>query len=234
MKELIILIIIAIIGGAFWFYYFFIPKDNNNNNKDNSTAAEVAQEDVVAAGEGNSLEIVTEKGDINQVETMVAPLDKAKERITKKPFGIYITRENSPVKPERFSGYHAGTDFEIFANELNTDVPVKSICGGNILRKEIISGYGGVLIVGCKIGKESITVLYGHLNLESISKRVGDSFIAGEVIGNLGKDKSNETDGERKHLHLAIHNGLNINYSGYVFSKDNLDGWIDPCEYFCK
>ena len=33
-------------------------------------------------------------------------------RITKKPFGIFITTQNSPVQPERFSGYHTGVDVE--------------------------------------------------------------------------------------------------------------------------
>lgn len=47
------------------------------------------------------------------------PLMGPEERITKKPFGVFVTPQNSPVNPERFRGYHTGTDFEVFENELN-------------------------------------------------------------------------------------------------------------------
>jgi hypothetical protein len=36
----------------------------------------------------------------------VAPLDRASGRVTKKPFGIFVTPQNSPVQPERFRGFH--------------------------------------------------------------------------------------------------------------------------------
>jgi len=233
MKELIALIIIALFGAVGWYFYFLSPKDEGNSENvvlDGEAAGELV--DVPSVGSEKISDIILEDK-VSQGE-IVSPLDRAKDRVTKKPFGIYITRENSPIKPERFSGYHTGADFEIFANEINIDVPVKSVCTGKVVKKENISGYGGVLIAGCKLNNETVTVVYGHLKLESISKNVGDDLTAGEVIGNLGKNKSVETDGERKHLHLGIHKGLNINYSGYVFSKDNLGGWIDPCEYFCK
>ena len=38
------------------------------------------------------------------------PIGQTEERITKKPFGIKISPENSPISPERFSGYHTGID----------------------------------------------------------------------------------------------------------------------------
>jgi murein DD-endopeptidase MepM/ murein hydrolase activator NlpD len=233
MKELIALIIIAIIGAFGWAYYFL----NHGSKEEENTAivdnipGELIEEPITE--ENKPPEIVTPKKDNLPME-IISPLDRAKERVTKKPFGIYITRENSPVQPERFSGYHAGTDFEIFPNELNIDVPVKSICAGKILKKETINGYGGVLINSCTLDNEVVTIVYGHLNLESISKKVGDNLLAGEVIGNLGKNKSSETDGERKHLHLGIHKGSSVSYSGYVFSKNNLESWIDACKYFCK
>src|SRR5579859_5107314 len=70
------------------------------------------------------------------------PISDARSRITKKPFGIYITPQNSPVQPERFHGYHTGTDFETFPAEQNVDVPIYAACAGKLLRKDYESGYG--------------------------------------------------------------------------------------------
>lgn len=163
-----------------------------------------------------------------------SPLDRAAERVTKKPFDIYITPKTSPVQPERFQGYHTGTDFEIFPEELDADVPVSAICSGKIVSKKTASGYGSVLVQACKIDNQTVTVIYGHLKLASISKNVGDDLNAGEEIGILGKAYSSETDGERKHLHLGIHKGNAVNILGYVSSKSQLSEWIDACTLVCK
>lgn len=170
----------------------------------------------------------------NELDSLGEPLDRSRERVTKKPFGIFITPQNSPVSSENFRGYHTGTDFEIFSEELNSDISVRAICEGKIILKKYATGYGGVLVKNCEINSESVTVIYGHLNLNSIVKSVGDNLEAGEVFGKLGADKSNETSGERKHLHLGIHKGSVINILGYVQSKKELDNWIDPCLYVCK
>jgi murein DD-endopeptidase MepM/ murein hydrolase activator NlpD len=156
------------------------------------------------------------------------PIDGAKDRATKKPFGIFITPQNSSVQPERFSGYHTGTDFETFPEEQNMDVPVYAITDGKIIMKKSASGYGGVLVESAEINGQSVTIVYGHLNLASISKKVGDSLGAGEQIGVLGKGYSPETDSERKHLHLGIHKGSSVSILGYVQNKSELSGWIDP------
>lgn len=162
------------------------------------------------------------------------PLDRAGERVTKKPFGIFITPQNSPVQPERFRGYHTGADFEIFPEELNTDVAVRSICDGSIVVKRRASGYGGVLVQKCELDKSPIAVIYGHLNLANIQKNVGESLSKGEAIGFLGKDKSAQTDGERKHLHLGMHKGSQADILGYVATKEELSGWLNPCDYVCR
>ena len=163
-----------------------------------------------------------------------APLDRAAERVTKKPFGIYITPKTSPVQPERFQGYHTGTDFEIFPEELNADVPVRAICSGKIAMKRSASGYGGILVQNCMFNNQPITVIYGHLKLASIGNIAGDNLNAGDEIGFLGKAYSSETDGERKHLHLGIHKGSAVSILGYVQSQSELSGWIDPCSLVCK
>lgn len=156
------------------------------------------------------------------------PLPRATKRITKKPFSILITPQNSPVQPERFSGYHTGTDFEIFPEEQDSDVPVSAIISGKIIMEKWVSGYGGVLVESATIDDKPVTIIYGHLNLKSINKKIGDDISAGEQIGILGKGQSQETDGERKHLHLGIHRGSGINILGYVQNKKDLENWIDP------
>lgn len=163
------------------------------------------------------------------------PLPDAKARVTRKPFGIFITPQNSPVQPERFRGYHTGTDFEIFSQELHTDVAINSICNGKLLLKKYFSGYGGVAIQSCALSDGSpITVIYGHLRLNSILPDTGEKINAGKILGLLGADKSSQTDQERKHLHLGIHKGNAINILGYVQNKSALSDWINPCSLICQ
>ncbi|MFA6524852.1 MAG: M23 family metallopeptidase [Patescibacteria group bacterium] len=169
----------------------------------------------------------------NQVsnEGYQSPLDQPKERIIKKPFGIKITKTNSPVQPERFSGYHTGADFEVFADELNSDVEVKSFCTGSLRMKTTASGYGGVIVQECDLNGQRVTVIYGHLMIASVKFEVGSNIKKGDIIGLLGADKSAETDGERKHLHFGIHKGTEINIKGYVQTEAELNNWIDPQQY---
>ncbi|MFA4880258.1 MAG: peptidoglycan DD-metalloendopeptidase family protein [Candidatus Doudnabacteria bacterium] len=161
------------------------------------------------------------------------PLERAMERVLKKKFGMYITPQNSPVQPERFQGYHTGVDFEIFPEELNAEVQVHAVCSGELKLKKHASGYGGVAVQACELNKDPITVIYGHLKLSNITADVGTNINVGEVIGILGADKSVETDGERKHLHLGFHKGTAIDIRGYVSSEAELANWIDPCLYAC-
>lgn len=161
-------------------------------------------------------------------KAFVAPISDASARTTKKFFGTYVTPQNSPVMPERFTGYHTGLDFETFLDEQNTDVAINAICSGKLLIKKYASGYGGVAVQACNLDGAAVTIIYGHLRLSSISPNVGDQLQAGEKFAVLGTGFSTETDGERKHLHLAIHKGSAINILGYVQQKSLLSGWIDP------
>lgn len=184
------------------------------------------------ADRGNS-EKVSEP--IKSEDGFASPMDKAPERITKKTFGMFITPENSPVKPDNFHGFHTGVDWEIFPEELEKDVPVRAMCSGTLKLKKSVFGYGGVAIEECEVLGEPATVIYGHLDLGSIKTAVGGEIKAGEVIGILGEHKSVETDGARKHLHLAIHRGKSIELKGYIDSQNQLSSWIDPCLFaFCK
>ena len=157
------------------------------------------------------------------------PLRDTLKRKIIKPFGIWITPDSSPVQPEKFKGYHTGLDLEIFQEEISAEVFVRAICDGDIVRKGFVAGYGGVVVQECLINKKPATVLYGHLDMNTIKKE-DNVLVKNEIIGQLGKGNSNETDYERKHLHMGIHRGTIVDLRGYVSSEKELVNWIDPCE----
>ena len=164
----------------------------------------------------------------NSALNLILPLSDASRRITKKPFGIYISPNNSPVTPEKFTGYHTGVDFEIFLGEESRDIDVFAICNGKLLVKEFGHGYGGVMVQACDINSQPVTVVYGHLKLTSVKVAVGGYINAGDVLGILGRGYTIETDYERKHLHLGIHKGISIDIRGYVATESGLNNWINP------
>ncbi len=169
-----------------------------------------------------------ESEETNEVMRVVLePIKNARERVTKKPFGIYITPQNSPVSPERFTGYHTGTDFEVTEAELQEPVEIYAVCSGQILVKNTVSGYGGVIVQSCNIEGANYTVLYGHLSLATSSVLVGQNISAGQKLAELGAEGSAETSDERKHLHLGIHKGIAVDYRGYVENQTNLSEWVD-------
>ncbi len=161
------------------------------------------------------------------------PIDRAPERVTKKPFGVLIDPRTSPVQPERFSGYHTGTDFETFPEERDADVTVRAVCDGTIVAKRRADGYGGIVVERCDIGGEESMVVYGHLAVSSVDPDIGDAVRRGDVIGLLGAAGSADTDLERKHLHLGIRRGADADIRGYVSDRAALSGWVDPCDFFC-
>ena len=163
-----------------------------------------------------------------QIPTPVTePISNALSRITKKTFGLYVSPGHSTVSPERFIGYHTGVDFEVTPEEAKSDVTVSTICSGPLALKEWAKGYGGIAVQRCTISSQSVTVIYGHLRLSSISAKVGSALTSGTKLGVLGTGYSTETDGERENLHLGIHRGTSINILGYVQNKADLSQWID-------
>lgn len=155
------------------------------------------------------------------------PLQKASERVTKKPFGIYVSPTNSPVKPERFTGFHNATDYEILPGEENVAVPVTAVCGGPLRSKLSVGGYGGLATQSCVLDDKSVSVFYGHMKLGSINTKEGEYLAPGDFLGHLGQGFSSETDGERKHLHLGIYQGAGNDIRGYVQSQSDLTNWIN-------
>jgi murein DD-endopeptidase MepM/ murein hydrolase activator NlpD len=159
------------------------------------------------------------------------PITGGMSRVTKKPFGLFVSPGHSPISPEKFIGYHTGTDFETSPDEQTTDVPIFAACDGKLLLKKYASGYGGVAVQSCVLNNQDVTLIYGHLRLSSIIPKVGDPLISGEKIAVLGTGYSSETDGERKHLHFGIHIGSEINILGYVQAQSDLSGWLNAADY---
>jgi murein DD-endopeptidase MepM/ murein hydrolase activator NlpD len=153
------------------------------------------------------------------------PIVDFQNRITKKPFGIYITPENSPVKPEKFTGYHTGVDIEY--GDITTNIPVLAIYPGTVIYSGFVKGYGGLVA----IQHPNFISLYGHLKPASLVKNNSKVEI-NQSIGILGKAYSPETDGERKHLHFAIIKGNKLYFRGYVQNQSELKLWLNPLDLY--
>ncbi len=163
-----------------------------------------------------------------RVPPLGLPVTDAFARVTKKRFASYITPETSPVANDRFTGYHVGVDFETFEHEQDVEIAVSAVCDGPLLLKGFAKGYGGYALQSCEIGGERVAVVYGHLHLERIGADPQDQLTRGQTVGVLGKGYSKETDGVRKHLHLGIRRGTEVDIRGYVQEADDVDAWIDP------
>lgn len=161
------------------------------------------------------------------------PMTRYTERPKLLTFGLHVTPnpDQNPIDPpERFTGYHTALDLEIFDEEKDLEVPIFAICSGKIIYRAIVGGYGGVIVQQCVYKKEPITVLYGHLDLASATKQFGQNLAAGQLIAYLGDHKSFETSDTRKHLHLGIHKGPEVELSGYVQNSQGLEEYINPEE----
>lgn len=164
-----------------------------------------------------------------QATSVVEPVDGFLNRITKKPYGLHVTPTNSPVSPERFSGYHTGADAEF--DGVSTEVEVRAITDGTVKRSSTADGYGGVVVIEHVIEGTTYQVVYGHLDPSNLPA-VGATVTQGERIGRLGEGGTAETDGERKHLHLGVYKGSAPNLRGYAASESELDSWLDPTTLF--
>jgi len=133
---------------------------------------------------------------------LIQPTDGFKNRITKKPYGIFITPQTSPVQPDKFTGFHNAVDIEY--GDVSVDVPVRAIANGTIILSRYASGYGGVIVIKHEINNQSLVALYGHLDPEQMLPE-GTNVTLGQKIGILGDGYTHETDGARKHLHYLFH-----------------------------
>lgn len=161
---------------------------------------------------------------------LIEPVYGFKERITKKPFGIFITPNTSPVQPDRFTGYHTGVDAEF--GDIVEDVPVRAIADGTVVVSTWATGYGGVAVIKHTIDNVSLFAIYGHLDPARFLPPSTTQVKAGDQIGILGDDHSQETDGVRKHLHFSLYTGEKIDFHGYVETKEELALWLNPLDLY--
>jgi murein DD-endopeptidase MepM/ murein hydrolase activator NlpD len=164
-----------------------------------------------------------------QTTYLYQPTADFKTRVTKKPFAIYVTPTNSPVSPERFTGFHTGADAEY--EDTAEEITVHAISDGTVRSSRRANGYGGIVVIEHIINSQALLVIYGHLDPSNLIQ-ANASVEAGQQIGVLGEGYSDETDGERKHLHLAILKSTTLNVSGYVKTSDELEAWLDPLSLF--
>ena len=158
---------------------------------------------------------------------IIEPITKSISRISLKPFGIYVTPTDSPITPEKFTGFHTGTDFETIPGEADALVPIKAACTGKIRHVGPIDGYGGVVVQDCTISNQKVTVLYGHLDITSTNLKINDVLNQNSFVANLAAANSTASGGERKHLHLGIHIGEPIEYRGYIVNELDLSAWLN-------
>ncbi len=178
---------------------------------------------------GEPVPPVTENRMAEEAKGYAYPIENFKENQTKKVFGQFITKENSPIRNDRFHGYHTGVDIEVNPKDIDKGIPVYAITNGIIRSvQDEISGYGGVIVIEHLINNQTMTAIYGHIKFFSVEKEAGDLVEKGEQIAILGTGRTIETDNERKHLHFGIHKGAEINILGYVQNKSELSGWINP------
>lgn len=168
---------------------------------------------------------------------MVAwPLPEADQRQTPLSFGLFVTPDpaNNPIDPpERFTGYHVAMDFEIRDDERTQDVPVSTICSGDVRFSGYAEGYGGLLVQNCRIDRQAVTILYGHLTLAPLPAEA-TRLQKGQQIGILAPTRSYESGETRKHLHLGIHRGKTLDLRGYVQTQEELQEYIDPLSVLKK
>lgn len=222
MNKALIVIALGVVAFVGMAAFLSIKKQDNSNPT--PTASSIASVAPVVREE----QVTTTPSAVPNT-ALAYPIGDFKHRITKKFFGTYVTPNNSPVQPEKFTGYHTGVDVEY--TDIDTDVPVYAIADGTVLLARWASGYGGVIAIQHTINGQPVIAIYGHVNPSQLPK-VGAKVTKGQQIGILGKGYSNETDGERKHLHFGLVKGTTVNLLGYVPNKSQLSAWIDPLTVF--
>ncbi len=160
----------------------------------------------------------------------VWPIEDGYYRATPLHFGLYVTPDpdQNPIDPpERFTGYHVATDFEITEDEADEDIAVYAVCTGTGVYAGFAGGYGGLVVQECMLDEQKVSMIYGHLAVASLPPN-GTLLTKGQQIGILGAARSTDTDGSRKHLHFGIHKGWGSNYHGYAQSEAEVKEFIDP------
>lgn len=149
---------------------------------DGTTQDEIVIDESLAVIEN---ELVQSEEVVVDERTISYPIGNYETGILLKPFGLYVTSENSPVQPERFKGYHLGVDVEAPKNV--EDVWVYAVADGEVLTVKTVNGYGGVIQIQYLLNDEVYTALYGHLDIGSALVSSGDKVSKGDKLAILGE-----------------------------------------------
>ena len=168
-------------------------------------------------------------------ETKRAAGTKEKSRVVLLPIAEYQQRRTfngfGEFSQGTLAGYHVGEDIE-YTDVILKEVPIRAIAQGVVRRIGNVSGYGGLVVTLHTIEDRQVHAIYGHVDLASSGLRQGDSIEKGEFLANLGDHESEETDGERKHLHFALYEGAELRLKGYESSSLAVESWINPHSFF--
>lgn len=218
--AVVLIFIVAVI------VFLQLEKNTKPTNDTNNTILNAATTNVASRFDNETVNSTANSTATQPTETIIGnPVDDFKTRITKKFFGTYVTPQNSPIQPERFTGYHTAVDVEF--TDTKNDIPVFALADGTVVLSQSANGYGGVFVIQFNYRGDIFTAIYGHIRpstLPSLNSQVKK----GQQIAVLGSGDTNETDFERHHLHFGIHKGKSIDIKGYVQNKNDLGAWVDP------
>ena len=91
-----------------------------------------------------------------------------------------------------------------------------------------IDGYGGVFNQSCRLAGNDVAVLYGHVDPNRFRHVKGQEIKKGDGIAFLAQAERAENGFTRKHLHLGIGKGLEVEIPGYLKNQNLLESFIDP------
>lgn len=194
---------------------------SNNSAINNISLGETSSPPIVVA---TSPTKPTPQPSIEATTKIVLPIDEYGARKTLKIFGEYIQ--------DRFTGYHVADDIEY--TDIESDTPVRAMADGEVEVVQFASGYGGMIKIKHLIDNQTIHSIYGHVALNSAKVNVGDQVKAGQFLANLGRNNSEESDGERKHLHFGLYEGNDNRINGYEPEAAAVLKWINPEDFFAK
>lgn len=165
-----------------------------------------------------AMDVILPDDDVDEEAAVVLPVEGYVAQRTFKAFGEYIS--------DRFVGYHVADDIEF--TSVDEEVPVVAIADGTVTRVGDVDGYGGMILVD----HGDINAIYGHVDLASVSIIEGDTVVKGQFLANLGDGETEETDGERKHLHFGLYEGEPVRVNGYANSTMAVYTWHNPQDWF--
>lgn len=123
-------------------------------------------------------------------------------------------------------GMHVGED----SGWLFPGMPVHSIMNGIVVRIQRESSWGCLVTIQSQLpSKQLVTVYYGHLS-HDIDVSIGQTVVAGEMIGVIAISNSTDNGGYLAHLHLGIEKGYyrDAVVKGWYTSDDN---WYSPLPF---